>query len=66
MKNYFKTKSDALKNALEMRATTHDSDLISVGKAQCDCGESLAIIVDDFKSQVLTNIVCETCYNEYE
>jgi len=65
MTYYFKTKNDALYNALEVRANTRGDLILEMGKAQCDCGESLAIILDDLKSQVLTNVVCETCYEQY-
>ena len=46
MTNYFKTKNDALYNALEVRANTRGDLILEMGKAQCDCGESLAIILE--------------------
>ena len=66
MTNYFKTKDDALKNALYFIMENREC-IWSFGKAKCDCGESQSIIVDDLKhnKQICSNIICETCHNVY-
>ena len=67
MTNYFKTKDDALKNAIIIVMEIRGGAIWSFGKAQCDCGESQSIIVDDLKhnKQICSNIICETCHNVY-
>ena len=68
MKNYFKTKDDALNNAIMVMMEVRGNAIWSFSKAQCDCGESQAVIVDDLESnkQVCSNIICERCHDEYE
>ncbi len=68
MKNYFKTKDDALNNAIMVMMESRGEAIWSFSNAQCDCGESHSVIVDDLDSntQICNNIICETCYNEYE
>ena len=68
MTNYFKTKDDALNNAIMVMMEVRGNAIWSFSKAQCDCGESQAVIVDDLESnkQVCNNIICETCHDEYE
>jgi len=68
MTNYFKTKDDALSDAIMVMMESRGEAIWSFSKAQCDCGESKAIVVDDLDSntQLCNNIICETCYNEYE
>ena len=68
MTNYFKTKDDALSDAIMVMMESRGEAIWSFSKAQCDCGESKAIVVDDLDSnkQLCSNVICETCYNEYE
>ena len=67
MTNYFKTKDDALSNAIMVMMEIRGEAIWSFSKAQCDCGESQAVIVDDLESnkQVCNNIICETCHEQY-
>jgi DNA-binding transcriptional regulator YbjK len=67
MTNYFKTKDDALSNAIMAMMESRGEAIWSFSKAQCDCGESQAVIVDDLESnkQVCNNIICETCHEQY-
>lgn len=68
MTKYFKTSEEALSDAIMVIMESRGEVIWSFSKAQCDCGESKAIVVDDLESnkQVCNNIICETCHNEYE
>ena len=68
MKKYFKTSEEALSDAIMVMMESHADLIWSFSKAQCDCGESKAIVVDDRDSnkQICNNVVCEACYNQYE
>ena len=68
MTKYFKTSEEALSNAIMVIMEAKSNVIWGFSKAQCDCGESEAIVVDDLESnkQVCNNIICETCCNEYE
>ena len=68
MKKYFKTSEEALSDAIMVIMEIRGETIWSFSKAQCDCGESQSVIVDDleFNKQVCNNIICETCHNEYE
>ena len=68
MTKYFKTYEDALSDAIMVIMEVRGDAIWSFSKAQCDCGESQAVIVDDLKlnKQVCSNIICEACYEQYE
>jgi len=68
MTKYFKTSEEALSDAIMVIMEIRGEAIWSFSKAQCNCGESRSIIVDDLESnkQVCNNIICETCHNEYE
>lgn len=67
MTNYFKTSEEALQNAIMAIMGAKANVTWGFSKAQCDCGESKAIVVDDLDSnkEVCKNIICETCYEQY-
>ena len=68
MTKYFKTSEEALSDAIMVIMEAKNNLIWGFSKAQCDCGESKSIVIDDLISnkQVCNNIICETCHNEYE
>ena len=66
MRNYFKTKDDAVRDAIHVMTLTNDAVSFKFSSSQCDCGESFAVVVDSVGEQIRTNIVCEECYKQYE
>jgi hypothetical protein len=67
MTNYFKTKDDAVRDAIHVMTLTNGAVSFKFSSSQCDCGESQSVIVDDIElnKQVCNNIICETCHEQY-
>jgi len=67
MTKYFKTSEEALSDAIMVIMESKTNLIWGLSKAQCDCGESKSIVIDDPVSnkQVCNNIICETCHEQY-